>query len=152
MIRQMLIPGEPQGKARPRATVVGGHARVYTPKTTATYENLVRLCFLEQNKGAEPEKGPVQIEMVFYFAPPKSAYWPVNSKHNGELKDGWLDKRQTSKPDIDNLVKSVLDGLNGVAFKDDSQIWRVTASKMYSKKPCVLVMLIGDDDAGNAKE
>lgn len=152
MMRRIVIPGEPQGKARPRATVIGGHARVYTPKSTASYENLVRLAFLEQNRGAEPEKGPVQIEMTFYFAPPKSAYWPVNSKHNGELKDGWALKKHTSKPDIDNLAKSVLDGLNGVAFKDDSQIWRVTASKMYSEKPCVLVTLIGDGDERDTRE
>jgi Holliday junction resolvase RusA-like endonuclease len=124
---------------------------VYTPQKTASYENLVRLAFLEQNKGAEPEKGPVQIEMTFYFAPPKSAYWPVNSKHNGELKVGWWLRKHTSKPDRETLGKAVLDGLNGVAFVDDSQIWRVTASKMYHGKPYVAVTLIGDGD-GDTRE
>lgn len=143
---RFVIPGEPKGKARPRATVIGGHARVYTPKDTATYENLVRLAYSEQNGGEPPLRGPVMIEMTFFFAPPKSAYWPVNKKHSGELRNGWEMRRYTSKPDIDNLAKTVMDGLNGVAFVDDSQIWRITASKMYSEEPCVMVTLIGDDD------
>ena len=150
MIRMVNIPGEPQGKARPRATMVGGHARVYTPSKTANYENLVRMAYAEQNPGALPSSGPIRITIRFLFAPPKAAYWPKNSKHNGELKEGWEGKRHVSKPDIDNLVKSVLDGLNGIAFKDDSQIWRVTASKSYSEKPHVTV-LIGDDDGDNGE-
>lgn len=40
------VPGKPQGKGRPRASVVGGHARMYTPAGTASYENRIMLCYL----------------------------------------------------------------------------------------------------------
>lgn len=141
MIREFIIPGEPQGKARPRATIIKGHARVYTPKATASYENLVRLAYMEKYGDEKPLNGALIINISFYFAPPKSAYWPVNSKHNGELKDGWNLKAHTSKPDIDNMEKTVLDGLNGVAFKDDSQIAMLVATKRYSEQPYVHVLI-----------
>ena len=142
----VIIPGEPEGKARPRAAIHGGFARVYTPATTKKYESLIRLAFAEQNPDVKPMSGPVQVEMTFRFAPPKSAYWPVNSKHNGELREGWEFRKHTSKPDLDNLPKAVLDGLNGVAFTDDSQVWRITCYKVYSEQPCVAVTIIGDDE------
>ena len=37
----------------------------------------------------------------------------------------------TKKPDLDNLVKSVLDGLNGIAYVDDNQIIDIEARKEY---------------------
>lgn len=149
MMYHVYVPGDPQGKLRPRAAMVRGHAMVYTPKTTANYENLVRMAFLERYQDCEPLSGPLEVEIIFNFAPPKSAYWPVNKKHNGELRDGWLCKPHTSTPDIDNLIKSILDGLNGVAFKDDSQIWRVTASKTYNARPGVHVRIVGGDGDGS---
>ena len=47
----------------------------------------------------------------------------------------------TAKPDIDNVIKAVMDGLNGKAFKDDSQIVEVIAEKTmrtHSAEECVL--------------
>ena len=130
---EVIIPGEPKGKGRPRATVIHGHARVYTPSATASYENLVRLCFLEQNADAKPSKGPIVVKMEFRFAYPKSAYWPVNKNHRGEIREEWKRKQHTSKPDADNLIKAVLDGLNGVAFDDDSQVVSLIARKTYGE-------------------
>lgn len=44
-------------------------------------------------------------------------------------------KLPTKTPDIDNLLKTVLDGLNGVAFRDDAQVCEVRASKRYAPAP-----------------
>ena len=43
--------------------------------------------------------------------------------------------RPTIKPDLDNCVKIVADSLNGIAYKDDSQIVSVVADKYYSDTP-----------------
>ena len=40
-----------------------------------------------------------------------------------------LDSKTTLRGDIDNYVKTILDGLNGVAWKDDSQVVKITAVK-----------------------
>ena len=45
----------------------------------------------------------------------------------------------TKKPDVDNVVKSIFDGLNKVAFKDDTQIVELHCSKRYSYTPRVEV-------------
>jgi Holliday junction resolvase RusA-like endonuclease len=102
----------------------------YLPKDTANFENKVAYEFRMQCGSNPPTEGPVAISISTYFDIPKSTtkrareeilatkYFPV-----------------TKKPDIDNLAKSVLDGLLGVAYKDDSQIFQLTCAKYYSDIP-----------------
>lgn len=47
----------------------------------------------------------------------------------------------TGSVDLDNIIKSVADSLNGIAYKDDSQIVEVVSKKYYSDKPRVEVIL-----------
>ena len=47
----------------------------------------------------------------------------------------------TIKPDISNVQKAIEDALNGLAYVDDKQIVWVEASKGYSERPCVNVVL-----------
>ena len=47
--------------------------------------------------------------------------------------------RPTKKPDADNILKAILDGLNTVAYHDDAQIVDLIVRKFYSDKPrCVV--------------
>lgn len=48
------------------------------------------------------------------------------------------------KPDIDNVIKIVLDGLQGIAFKDDKVIANVYGRKLYSTIPRVEVKIWED--------
>ncbi len=48
-------------------------------------------------------------------------------------------KRPTGRPDVDNYAKIVLDALNGIAWKDDSQVWQLTATKRYGPNPHLTV-------------
>jgi Holliday junction resolvase RusA-like endonuclease len=41
-------------------------------------------------------------------------------------------ERPTKKPDIDNIIKAYLDGMNGIVYLDDTQVVRVSAKKVYS--------------------
>lgn len=117
-----VIPGKPHGKGRPRATTVGGRARVYTPKASADYEAEVRR-FGSPHFEA-PIAGPVKLRIVAYFEMPRS--W---SKRKREEMHGQF---HTQKPDGSNVLKSIEDGLNGVAWADDCQICDARAVKRWS--------------------
>lgn len=120
--RTFTVPGKPTGKGRPRATIRGGHAAMYTPAKTASYENKVALSYVAGNPGAKPfEAGvPLMVVMVALFAIPQS--W--SKKRKAEAM--W----HTGKPDADNLVKC-MDALNGIAWHDDSQVVDVRCVKRY---------------------
>lgn len=47
----------------------------------------------------------------------------------------------TTKPDLDNQIKTILDALNGHAFDDDSQIVQIGARKVYSEQEYVDVYI-----------
>lgn len=122
--RTFTVPGKPTGKGRPRATIRGGHAAMYTPAKTASYENKVALSYVANNPNAKPFAAVValQVSIVATFAIPKS--W--SKKRKAEAM--W----HTGKPDADNLIKC-LDALNGVAWHDDSQVAFVSCSKRYDR-------------------
>ncbi|RDD72921.1 RusA family crossover junction endodeoxyribonuclease [Paracoccus versutus] len=115
------IPGKPQPKQRPRMTRYGA---VYTPAETQAFERLVARH--AKASGAKPVSGPVQVEITSVFPIPKS--WTKKRKAES---DG---QPHVQRPDLDNLVKCVLDGLNGVAFADDSQVHSVTSRKIWSSE------------------
>ena len=54
--------------------------------------------------------------------------------------------KYTKKVDCDNLAKIVLDSLNGIAYKDDAQIFELSVKKLYADEPRVVVTLteVGD--------
>lgn len=86
----------------------------------------------------EPIYTPLRISIQFKFAHPKS-----HLKTNGELRKS-APSLHVSKPDIDNLVKFVLDALNGRLYKDDSQIVSLIAIKQYAETSCIEISV---DDA-----
>lgn len=132
------VPGECRGKMRPKATVFGGHARVYTPNKQIEYENWVRQCFHTQHPDHKPFDGEVRVNICCYMAIPKST-----SKKKAELmKAGEINP--TKKPDTDNIAKSILDSLNTLAFKDDSQVVRLSVCKRYDQNPSVHIEMKGD--------
>ena len=77
----------------------------YTPAGTAGWEGVVGWAY----KGKHQFDGPVAVRLRFYRC----------------------DRRNV---DLDNLIKAVLDGLNAVAYGDDSQIVRIEAELHYDRK------------------
>ena len=124
------IPGKGKGKERPQFG--GGHA--YTPKQTVEYESWVRICYLEQCRGIYFEKGvPVAMDIDIYQKIPKS----VSKKKHDAMMCGEI--RPTTRPDVSNVLKSIEDGLNSVAYYDDSQITELRVFRYYSDEPGVCV-------------
>lgn len=136
---QFEVPGKPQGKQRARVSIRGGYARAYTPEETASYENLVKLCYrqeaMAQGASIITRDKSVWIDIDAKYEIPKS----FSKKKRDEALTGVLYPH--TKPDIDNVVKIICDALNGVAFIDDSQVVSVQATKRYANAPSVTVTI-----------
>ncbi|WP_219710402.1 RusA family crossover junction endodeoxyribonuclease, partial [Clostridioides difficile] len=89
------------------------------------YEELIR--WLYQSKVKHCFTGYIKMTLRCYYSIAKS-----NSKKVKEQKRNNV-LRPSKKPDIDNVVKIVADALNEIAYKDDTQIVEVVASKYYSE-------------------
>ena len=107
---------EPKPKARPRVTKAG---RAYTPKVTREFEKAIKT--LSRVHILEPLKGAVALKVLF-----------VHPRLKSEAKKRPERKYKTTRPDLSNLIKSLEDGLEGVAFKDDAQIVRIEAEKIHA--------------------
>ena len=127
---QITIEGKPEPQLRPRATRIGNSIRLYDPKTTTDYKNLVKWTAKQQWK-QKPLECPLVVELDIYRQIPKST-----SKKRRKLKNERV-IRPVVKPDIDNYSKGILDSLNGIVYKDDSQVVSLIANKYYSDNPRV---------------
>lgn len=119
---EFFVP-EIRGKGRPRFTR-NGHA--FTDEKTRNYENLVKLLAMDAMKkaGATVTDKPVKATIHAYFEIPKS----YTKKKVQAIIDG--KEKPLKKPDLDNIIKCV-DGCNNIIFKDDAQIYSITATKSY---------------------
>lgn len=115
------IEGKPVGKGRPRFW--NGHA--VTPQATRDYEKRVALAYKECNLPLF-ETEPLEVEIIAKYPIPKQT-----RKADRELM---MERKiiPTKKPDIDNIAKIILDGLNGVAYTDDNQVCRLSVRKEYT--------------------
>jgi len=132
---QFTIMGNPVAKGRPKFARRGAFMSAYTPEKTVNYENLVKHAFLEKYE-ANPIEDPLVVKISAYFPPLSS--WPKSRK--GVLTSGMLIP-VIKKPDVDNLQKIVLDALNQLAYKDDSQVFSILCVKYYSETPRVEVVI-----------
>lgn len=129
----LTVPGEPQGKLRPRWSPVG----TYTPKKTLNYEAYIKEMFAISYPEFTPLEDELTMKLEMWLMIPKSA-----SKKKRELMEERL-IRPIKRPDIDNTIKAVFDALQGLAFKNDSQIVAITASKFYSTRPRLEIEIFG---------
>jgi len=127
-----IIDGKPQGKQRPRVTRGGRHS--YTPKETKDYQKKVIKSFID-SEGLNLGSVPIKVKMDCYYQIPKS----MPKYKRKMVVEGSL--FPLVKPDVDNVAKCVLDGLNGHAYKDDSCVVELVVSKFYSENPRIEVTL-----------
>ena len=114
------VDGRPVPKGRPRVTRHG----TYTPKSTQVFETAVRAAWLEC--GEKPfEDGEALDVMV-------NAYYPIPSGTTKSKRQKLHLAPYLKRGDIDNIIKAVLDALNGYAYKDDSAVFSVYGGKFYT--------------------
>lgn len=127
---KLIIPGEPIAKKRPRFARRGKFVSTYNDQQTEEGKFIAQA--LAQLNGKSPVTGPVMLKLSCYKSRPKGHYG--TGRNAGKLKKSapWF---PTTKPDLDNYVKFVLDCLNEIVFKDDAQVVMESSVKHYSDKP-----------------
>lgn len=143
-VRRFAVPGEPKGKGRPKFSRAMG--RAYTPLTTATYENLVKVQYQQTCEDRADSKDPVLMEIKAYYGIPIS----TSKKKAQEMRDGYV--VPVKKPDADNVAKIVCDALNELAYKDDTAITDLIVRRRYSDKPRVEIYIRPYERASDFEE
>ena len=124
--------GDPQGKGRARAFLRGKHIGHYTPEKTRSYESMIRGAAMDALGKRLAFDQPIEFTMRAVFPVPAS--WSEKKRQQallGILKPG-------KKPDLDNIAKAWNDALNGVVYRDDSLIVRMTLDKRYGPQALVV--------------
>lgn len=130
-----VVTGKPVGKGRPRASTRGGFVRMYTDAKTLGYEAAIKDEAARAMGGAEPFETPMQLQVSCYYQLPKR--WPKRLQQ--QALDGEV--FPNVRPDLDNVVKAILDAMNGVVYQDDAQVVNLVATKRYATEPRVEVYL-----------
>lgn len=127
--------GIPRGQERPRFGT-----RAYKSEEAKAYEMEIALAYCRGKRPAHPLAEPVGVRIAAGYPIAESNSRQVKlKKETGEILP-------TQKPDLDNVVKAVLDALNGLAWNDDKQVVCLTAYKMYSKTPGLVVTICTGED------
>ncbi len=132
------IAGKPEAKGRGRIGRVqpkngAAFSTVFTPAHTRKYEAVIREHASRAMEGKNPIVGPVTVFVDVFLAIPASA----SQKKKAAAIDGQL--RPCTKPDIDNYIKSALDGINTIVINDDNQVVELHAKKLFSLRPRMVI-------------
>lgn len=107
----LIIKDKIQPKQRPRFW----KGKVFTPSQTKSSEKRIAQEYKKQCKTFFT--GKVEMEIRFYIGVKDKKKW-------GEPC--------LAKPDLDNTIKTTQDSLNGIAYNDDSQVYKISAQKIYA--------------------
>jgi Holliday junction resolvase RusA-like endonuclease len=127
------VPGQPVAKGRPKIGSRNGQPMMYAPERTVSYESTVKLFAAQAMRGRPLITGPVRLVMNVALQIPAS--W--SGKKQRAARTG--ESLPTGKPDADNVIKMICDALNGVVWKDDTQVVNIDMCKRYSDEPGVRV-------------
>lgn len=127
------VIGDIKGKARPRVNTTT--CRAYTPENTKDYEMLIKQYFKLKYPRYVPLENRVHVKIIAQFKIPKNA----TKKDKALIEEGKLSPAK--KPDIDNIIKIILDALNKMAFKDDNQITKLEIEKIYGQEEKIYVSI-----------
>jgi len=121
-----VVRGDPRALKRHRTFRKGEFTRQYDP-SQGDKADFLALAY--KHAPEKPIDSPIRLRVSFLFRRPKNHY-----RTNGEVKPQFS-HQQTGKPDVDNLIKFILDSLNGVFWRDDCLVYSVEAGKLYNDLP-----------------
>ncbi len=129
------IYGEPVPKGRPRFSTRGKFPVAYTPEKTKNYESDVGMMAKSAMGASEPLEGALEAFIYVTF--------PVPASYSKKRTEACLidSEKHTKRPDLDNVVKAVLDGMSDIVFLSDSQITSIHATKVYGEVAKVEVVV-----------
>jgi len=122
---------KPMGKASVRVTRNGSHM----PQTTKDFMNNIAWEFRKAFVGHRISLKPIRMDITATFAVPPS----ISKKERLRRLEM---KYHTFKPDRDNIEKGVQDALNGLAYKDDSQVCDGRTLKLWGEEDSVEIEIV----------
>jgi Holliday junction resolvase RusA-like endonuclease len=133
--QSFVYEGIPKAQGRPRFARMGKFVKTYDPKDSAAYKSNVAAQIVAQKPKLIERNKAVRLWLSFYLPRPKGHYGK-----NG-LKEQFKDLPHTSKPDLDNMIKSLKDSLKGIVWYDDSQVCEIESIKRYSERAHVEIIV-----------
>jgi len=132
------VYGEPVGKGRPRFARRGNFVSTYSPQKTKTYEDEIRMMARAAMGSSEALDTPVTVAIYIRVGIPAS----FSKQKRKDALEGII--KPIKKPDIDNIAKCFLDGMNDIVYFDDKQVVNLHVTKVYAETPAVEVMVKED--------
>lgn len=126
LIYEATVYGDPVPQGRPRLCGRGRFARAYDPPKSKAYKQLIKDCIKHPKDVTDV---PLMFELMIYRRIPSS----TRKKDKQDMLDGVL--LPIKKPDVDNVLKGVMDALTGIVWFDDNQVCDVICRKRYSNNP-----------------
>jgi Holliday junction resolvase RusA-like endonuclease len=117
---------------------MGKFVSTYTDSKTRGFEALIA----EQAKDAMGDMEPLETPLTVFL----HFTLPIPASASKKVKEALLNAPHTKKPDIDNLCKSVLDGMANIVFKNDGQIASLHATKKYGNVGFINVLVKEEND------
>ena len=137
MIRLDCIPPKTTAQQKRQLSTPKGPVFFHSKEqkqAIATYQAL-----LLPHQPKEPVKGLVAVYLEFVWPWRKS---DLATKHARELAKEWEVRRLGAKPDIDNIVKELIDQLVKLRFiEDDAKVVKLHASKFVGERPGVSISI-----------
>ena len=138
MMVMFTVYGEPVGKGRPRFARRGNFVSTYSPQKTKTYEDEIKMMAKAAMGSSEALDTPVTVAIYIRVGIPAS----FSKQKRKDALEGII--KPTKKPDIDNIAKCFLDGMNDIVYLDDKQVVNLHVTKVYAETPAVEVMVKED--------
>ena len=135
---KLIVQGDPKPQKRHRHTSRGW---TYDPSSK---DKKAFILMLRSNAPKTPLNGALPVTIRFSMPYPKKYF--RTGKFKGQLKANAPEKF-INRPDIDNLLKFVMDSGNKTLWNDDCQIWKVTMEKVYSLEPGTEIIVEETDES-----
>ena len=129
------VYGHPIAKGRPRFSTRGKFPVAYTPEKTKTYETEVGMMAKAAMGASKALEGALEAFIYVTF--------PIPASYSKKRTEACLNdtEKHTKRPDLDNVIKSVIDGMDKIVFFNDSQITSIHSTKVYGDVAKVEVMV-----------
>lgn len=124
----IFVAGVPVPKGSTRAFRHNKTGRIVTWQSNRErlqpWQNAIWLA--ARQAGLQPVAGPVRLELTFYLPRPQGHLGARGLRPSAP-------GHHCNKPDLDKLVRAVLDALTTAAYADDSQVVAIESWKLWAE-------------------